>query len=275
MTTTHTSASSSSRGGADTGPGVAAVPPQPNTPRAQPKRRNSKPVAGGMSHGSSQKRRRSSQHGFRKKSEVAEGDRDLVAALLRQSPATTCRICKTELRVCYLDTTQMMMLCPAQGCGFPFRAADMEAFMYSWHDEHSHRDQDEDPLQEEEPPGGAGAGASTPTAIHSKHQPAAATDMGSPGGAATQNDILDGINDMIANMSSEPQPHAIAGSTLTMDAALAPAPGPTPAGATAATTAVTTASPAVARGASSRASLQPPTEPKKGGWSMDSQDDWL
>lgn len=262
-----------SRGGADTGPGVAAVPPQPNTPRAQPKRHKPKPVADGASHGSSQKRRRSSQHGFRKKSEVAEGDRDLVAALLRQSPATTCRICKTELRVCYLDTTQMMLLCPAQGCGFPFRATDMEAFMYGWHDEHSHRDQDQDPRQEEEPPGGADA--STPTAMHSKHRPAAAADMGSPGGAATQNDILDGINDIIANMSSEPQPHAIAGSTLATNAALVPAPGPTPAGATAATTAVATASPAVVRGASSRASLQPPTEPKKGGWSMDSQDDWL
>ena len=269
MSTTHTSASSSSsRGGAvaaGTGPGVAAVPPQPNTPRAQSKRRTSKPAAGG-----SQKRRRSSQHGFRKKSEVAEGDRDLVAALLRQSPATSCRICKTELRVCYLDTTEMMLLCPAQGCGFPFRAADMEAFMYGWHDEHSHRDQD--PGQEE-PPGDAGA--STPTAAHSNHQPAAAADMGSPGGAATQCDILDGINDIIANMSSEPEPHAIAGSTLTMHAAPAPALGPTPASAAAATTAAITASAAVARGVSSRASLQPPTEPKKGGWSMDSQDDWL
>ena len=216
------------------------------------------------------KRRRSFQHGFRKKSEVAEGDRDLVAALLRQSPVTTCRICKTELRVCYLDTTEMMLLCPAQGCGFPFRAADMEAFMYGWHDEHSHRDQD--PGQEE-PPGDAGA--STPTAAHSNHQPAAAADMGSPGGAATQCDILDGINDIIANMSSEPEPHAIAGSTLTMHAAPAPALGPTPASAAAATTAAITASAAVARGVSSRASLQPPTEPKKGGWSMDSQDDWL
>ena len=300
---TQSSASALCRGAAavaDAEPGVAAVPPQSNTARTQPKRRKSK-HSGGIA--GDRKRRRSSQQrggggggggggaGFLAPSEVAEGDRDLVAALLRQSPVTDCRLCKTELRVCYLDTTQMMLLCPTQGCGFPFRAADMEAFIHGWHDEHSHRDPDPDP----QPHPLRGAGAWSPTAAHSEHQSAppgvdtgpfgTAKAMGRPG-VVTQNDFLDGINDIIS------------GSTETTDAVLAPAPpgdgsddifasidellgpmvaasapGPTPSRSTSwlvDTTATASSSAAPARETSPRS----PTKPKKKGWSMDSEDDW-